>query len=430
MHRILRLGLAAALAAVLSFPAHPGGATPPFVLSGGAEVVPGQALVRFKPSVSLWAKAVSLSILHARPVSRISALDLYVVDFDPDTGVEEMVEILGRNPSIESAQPNHIYRAQVTPNDSLFGYQYALFNKGQQIGWVPGSPVGNPNADIKAPQGWEETTGSADVIIGIVDTGIDLTHPDLKNKIVGTGRDFVNGDSIAEDDHGHGTMVAGVAGAETNNGEGIAGVGWNCRLLPVKVLDALGLGTEDRIIQGLLWAVENGAKVVSLSFGAPTTGQALKDAIKKIVETNGAVVIAPSGNDNAAVLSPASYDAYVLAVAATDHNDARWVLSNYGFEVDVAAPGYQIFTTYPVALSGGSLPYRFQDGTSLAAAHVAGLAGLIRSIKPTLTPAQVMSIIRYSADDVNAALYAGKDEFIGWGRINMAKALVPLAISR
>jgi subtilisin family serine protease len=426
---IRRLPLAVALAGVLALAARPAG-TPSQALPAGADHVPGQVLVRFKPSVPLWTKAVSLSLLRSRPISRIAALDIYVVEIDAEASVEEMVELLGRNPNIAYAQPNHIYRAQVTPNDSLFGYQYALFNKGQQIGWVPGSPVGNPNADIKAPQGWEETTGSSSIIIGIVDTGIDLTHPDLKNKVVGTGRDFVNTDSVAADDHGHGTMVAGIAGAETDNGEGIAGVGWNCRLLPVKVLDALGTGTEDHIIQGILWAVENGAKVISLSFGAPTTGQALKDAIKRIVETNGAVVIAPTGNDNIAVASPASLDNYVLAVAATDHNDARWVFSNYGFEVDVAAPGYQIFTTYPVALSGGSLPYRFQDGTSLAAAHVAGLAGLILSLKPGLTPAQVMNIIRYSADDVNSALYKGKDEFIGWGRINMEKALVPLVISK
>jgi len=424
-----RFCFAAVLALGLVFPSGTSG-TPGQETLAGAAFVPGQVLVRFKPSVPLWTKAASMSMLRARPLSRIAPLDVYVVGIDASTSVEEMVGLFGRNPNIAYAQPNYVYRAQITPNDPLFGYQYALFNKGQQIGWIPGSPVGNPNADIKAPQGWEETIGSSSVIIAIVDTGIDLTHPDLKNKVVGTGRDFVNMDSVAADDHGHGTMVAGVAGAETNNSEGIAGVGWNCRLLPVKVLDALGLGTEDRIIQGLLWAVENGAKVISLSFGAPTTGQALKDTIKRIVDINGAVVIAPTGNDNTAVYSPASLDAYVLAVAATDHNDARWVFSNYGIEVDVAAPGYQIFTTYPVAFSAGSLPYRFQDGTSLAAAHVAGLAGLILSLKPGLTPAQVMNVIRYSADDVNSALYKGKDEFIGWGRINMEKALVPLVISK
>lgn len=426
---LLRLGFAAALAAALIFPAGTAEKLEQETLAGAA-FVPGQVLVRFKPAVPLWTKAASLSMLRARPLSRIAQLDVYVVGIDPSASVEEMVEFFGRNPNIAYAQPNYVYRAQVTPNDSLFGYQYALFNKGQQIGWIPGSPVGNPNADIKAPQGWEETTGSSSVIIAVVDTGVDLTHPDLKNKLIGTGRDFVNLDAVAADDHGHGTMVAGVAGAETDNNEGIAGVGWNCRLLPVKVLDALGLGTEDRIIQGLLWAVENGAKVISLSFGAPTTGPALKDALKRIVETNGVIVVAPTGNDNTAVYSPASIDDYVLAVAATDHNDTRWVFSNYGFEVDVAAPGYQIFTTYPVAFSAGSLPYRFQDGTSLAAAHVAGLAGLILSLKPGLTPAQVMSVIRYSSDDVNSTLYMGKDEFIGWGRINMEKALVPLVISK
>jgi len=426
---IRRFWLSTVLAAALLFPALPSG-TAGQDSSAGAAFAPRQVLIRFKPSVPLSTKAASLSLLRSRPLARLAAIDVYVVEIDERSDVEEMVELFGRNPNIAYAQPNYVYRAQVTPNDSLFGYQYALFNKGQQIGWVPGSPVGNPNADIKAPQGWEETTGSSSVIIGIVDTGIDLTHPDLKNKLFGTGRDFVNDDLVAADDYGHGTMVAGVAGAETDNGEGIAGVGWNCRLLPVKVLDSLGAGTEDRIIQGLLWAVENGAKVISLSFGAPTAGQALKDAIKKIVETSGVVVVAPTGNDNTSVYAPASIDAHVLAVAATDHNDARWINSNFGSEVDVAAPGFQIFTTYPVVLSSGALPYRFQDGTSLAAAHVAGLAGLILSLKPGLTPAEVMGILRYSADDVNASLYKGKDEYVGWGRINMEKALVPLVVSK
>jgi thermitase len=315
------LSFAAAFAACLAFPA---GAdkTRAQALPGEA-FVPGQVLVKFRPSVPLWTKAVSLSMLRSRALSRIAPLDLYVVEIDESSSVEEMVGLFGRNPNVSYAQPNYIYRAQVTPNDTLFVYQYALFNKGQQIGWVPGSPVGYPNADIRAPQGWEETTGSSDVIIGIVDTGIDMTHPDLANKIVGTGRDFVNNDFVASDDYGHGTMVAGVAGAETNNGEGIAGVGWSCRLLPVKVLDALGEGTEDRVIQGILWAVENGAKVISLSFGAQTTGQALTDTLKKVVETNGVVVVSPTGNDNTTVASPASIDSYVLAVAATDHNDSR-----------------------------------------------------------------------------------------------------------
>jgi len=421
------LWFAAALTGLLVFPA--GARKAPAQATPGDAYVPGQVLVKFKPSVPLWTKAASLSMLRSRALARIAPLDVYVVGIDEASSVEEMVELFGRNPNISYVQPNYIYRAQVTPNDTLFVYQYALFNKGQQIGWVPGSPVGNPNADIRAPQGWEETTGSSGVVIGIVDTGIDLTHPDLKNKIVGTGRDFVNNDFVASDDYGHGTMVAGVAGAETNNGEGIAGVGWNCRLLPVKVLDALGEGTEDRIIQGILWAVENGAKVICLSFGAPTTGQALTDALKKVVETNGTLVVSPTGNDNAAVASPASLDSYVLAVAATDHNDSRWVFSNFGAAVDVAAPGYQVLTTYPVVASAGALPYRFQNGTSMAAAHVAGLAGLILSIKPGLAPAQIMNILRYSADDVNSALYKGKDDYIGWGRINMEKALVPLVIT-
>jgi len=427
MTTIRRFWLAAVIAAVLAFPLRPAGRAE---AGPGAPFVPGQVLVKFKPAATFWTKAASLSLLRCRALARLAPLDVYVVGIDDASSVEEMVGLLARNPNIAYVEPNYIYRAQVTPNDALFGYQYALFNKGQLIGWFPGGPVGNPNADIRAPQGWEETTGSASVVIGIIDTGIDLSHPDLKSKVVGTGRDFVNNDAIASDDHGHGTMVAGIAAADTDNGEGIAGVGWGCRLLPVKVLDAFGEGSQDVIIQGLQWAVENGAKVLCLSWGQPSVGQSLKDMIHRIVATSNVVVVCPTGNGNTAVYAPASLDADVLAVAATDHGDSRWIFSNYGPEVDVAAPGFQILTTYPAALSSGALPYRFQDGTSMAAAHVAGLAGLILSLKPGLTPAQVMNIVRYSADDVNAALYPGKDDFIGWGRINMEKALVPLIVKK
>jgi thermitase len=328
-------------------------------------------------------------------------------------------------------QPNYIYRACKTPNDMYFGDQYALFNKGQQVGWVPGSPQGKPSADIKATAGWEETTGVDSVVIAIVDTGVDLAHPDLKNKIKSPGYDFVNGDTEAQDDHGHGTMVAGIAAAETNNYEGIAGVAWNAKILPVKVLNQYGQGIAVNIINGIIWAADNGAQIMNLSFGQPNKDNALEEALKYAVEKKGVFIAAAAGNDNTAVYFPASSDLYVCAVAATDYNDQRTIWSNFGPEIDVAAPGDKIITTYPVALTpAGFQPYKFQDGTSMASAHVAGLAALIKGIKPSLTPGDIRNIIRYSADDVNASVYKGKDDFIGYGRINMEKALVPLKITK
>jgi thermitase len=409
------------IAAVLSVSA--GGPS----LTRPSNYVPSQVLVKFKPSTSTWAKAALLSLFKTKVLQRVPGLDLYLVQTPEDLDVRDISGVFERSPDVLYAQPNHIYEAQVTPNDMYFGYQYALFNKGQEISYIPGSPQGQPSADIKAPTAWEETTGDENVLIGIIDTGVDLGHPDLKNKVVGPGWDFVNNDASADDDHGHGTMVAGIAAAETNNFEGIAGVAWNARILPVKVLDASGFGTDVMVIQGIQYALDHGAKILLISWSQPEPSPAL-EAILKTAYDNGVVIIAAAGNGSTKVAYPAAYEKYVCAVAATDYNDQRCVFSNYGLEIDVAAPGFQIFTTYPVSLSNGFPPYKSQDGTSMAAAHVAGLSALIRSLKPALTPAQVLSILRYSADDVNASVYPGRDDFLGYGRINMEKALVPLKI--
>jgi len=392
--------------------------------------VPGQVLLKFKPAVSPAMKALALTSLRSRAQARISPLDLYLVRIPEEATVEEIIDAFGRNPDVAFVQPNYIYRACLTPNDKYFEDQYALFNKGQQVGWVPGSPQGKPSADIHATQAWEETTGVAGVVIAVVDTGVDLTHPDLKNKIKSPGYDFVNGDADASDDHGHGTMVAGIAAAETNNYEGIAGVSWNSKILPVKVLDQTGTGNSAAVVSGILWAVNNGAQILNLSFGTPAKDNAIEEALKYAFETKGAFIAAAAGNDNAAVYYPAAYDRYVCAVAATDYLDQRATWSNFGTEIDVAAPGANIFSTYPIALTPAGFPsYKFGDGTSLASSYVAGLAALIRGIKPALTPADIMNIIRYSADDVNSSIYGGRDAFIGYGRINMEKALVPLKIT-
>jgi len=393
--------------------------------------VPGQVLLKFNPTATAAMKALALTMLRTRAQALISPLDLYLVRIPAEATVEEAVEAFGRNPDVAYVQPNYIYRACLTPNDKYFEDQYALFNKGQQIGWVPGSPQGKPSADIHATAAWEETTGLAHIVIAVIDTGVDLTHPDLKNKIKGPGYDFVNGDTDASDDNGHGTMVAGIAAAETDNYEGIAGVSWNSKILPVKVLDQAGEGNSAAIVNGILWAANNGAQILNLSFGMPAKDNALEEALKYAYETKGAFIAAAAGNDNTAVSYPAAYDRYVCAVAATDYLDLRATWSNFGAEVDVAAPGVNIISTFPVALTPAGFPsYKFDSGTSLACAYVAGLAALVRGLKPSLTPADVANIIRYAADDVNAAVYGGPDMFVGYGRINMEKALVPLKITK
>jgi subtilisin family serine protease len=228
--------------------------------------------------------------------------------------------------------------------------------------------------------------------------------------------------------------VAGIAAADTNNRAGIAGVAWNCKILPVKVIDAEGSGLYDEIVAGIRWAVDNGATVINMSIGGEDAADTMRDAVR-YAHDKGVVVCAASGNDGNAVLYPAAYDAYVLAVAATDYNDTRPTWSNPGSQVDVAAPGVRIACPVPTwfwEANGGSSadePYAFADGTSMASPHVAGLAALISGLKPDLDAASVMDVIRYSSDDVNASSKRGKDNDIGYGRINMAKALVPIKIT-
>jgi subtilisin family serine protease len=285
-------------------------------------------------------------------------------------------------------------------------------------------------ADIKATLAWDETQGDANTVIAIVDTGVDMSHAELKNKVVSKGYDFVNGDSDATDDNSHGTWVAGIAAAETNNNEGIAGVAWSCKVLPVKVMDADGNGYYDQLIEGIIWAADHGAKVINISAGGDADDPSLKAACKYAYDKN-VVVVAAAGNDGTSVSYPAAYDDYVLAVAATDYNDARASFSNPGPQVDVAAPGVWILGPAPQWYVGpGNLPYFFGSGTSGASPEVAGLAALLFSHKPWLTQKQIMDIIRYTADDVNKAQKPGQDDDIGYGRINMERALVPYKLTR
>ncbi len=408
----------------------------------GPRFAPGQVLIKFKPGLNTQLVEGILSLFGTETIKRIPQLNVYQVRIPAGISVEEMASAFRQNPHVESTSPNYILRIAVTPNDSLFRYQYALNNTGQDFG-APGSPTGKAKADIRATAGWEETKGDATTIIAIIDTGIDFGHPDLRDKIISNGRDFVNDDWDATDDQGHGTFVAGVAAAETNNDEGIAGVAWNCKILPVKVIDADGWGLYDDFISGIIWAADNGAQVINLSLGfpEPPTGEyieLMRDTLRYAYEKE-VVVVAAAGNYgpgtstyNPAVQYPAALDAYCLAVAATDYNDTRTTWSCFGPEVDVAAPGDSVLGTYPTYLTDLTkfLPYAWGDGTSASAPHVAGLAALLKGLKPWLTVDDIMNVIRFSADDVNSGEYPGRDDYVGYGRINLEKALVPIKITR
>ena len=261
-------------------------------------------------------------------------------------------------------------------------------------------------------------TGSAAVTIAIVDSGVDLGHPDLAGKLV-PGTDIVNNDNDPQDDNGHGTHVAGIAAAMTNNLVGVAGVSWGARIMPVKVLDALGGGSTSNVAAGIVWAADHNADVINLSLGCGilscpdppvTLGNAIEYAYGK-----GITLVAAAGNlGTSFVYYPARFP-HVIAVAATDQLDTHWTLSNFGPEVDVSAPGVQIYSTYR-----GNI-YRYLDGTSMSSAFVSGLAAILRGLPTYVSPDQVADIIDSTALDLGTP---GKDDLYGFGLIQMDAAIM------
>lgn len=307
----------------------------------------------------------------------------------------------------------------VIPNDPLFPDQYGLHNTGQNRGLV--------DADIDGPEGWGIMTGTESVTVAVIDTGIDYLHEDLNDGrvLANLDWDYVNNDDNAIDDNGHGTHVAGIIAAETNNGVGIAGVMWQAKLLPLKVCDKQGSCNVDHVAQAVRDAANKGARVINLGLGGFTCSNALTDAINYAHFDKGAVVVAAAGNNGGGINFPASLDA-VIAVGATDKYDLRVASSNSGPQLDVMAPGKDIWSTVPKKYDPhpGPQPTALFSETSMAAAFVSGVAGLLIAQRPVLTNEQVRDILRRSADD---RVIAGFDPQYGYGRVNLGRALQTLA---
>ncbi len=405
---------------------------------GEGRYAPDRVIVKFKPSLSIQSIETTINAYRTKKIKRIPTLDIYLLGVPQDSSVEEMVYAMSLNPDVAHVSPDYkTYIAAVPqPSDNFFSWQYYLYNRGQEIGF-PG-PQGTDRADIRALEAWEETKGDEQVIIAVIDTGIDFDHPDLEGKIVPGGYDFANDDNDAADDNGHGTFVSGLAAAKSNNGEGIAGVSWNSKILPIKAVESDGTGYVSWLTEAVIYAADNDADVISMSLGfslgPKEEAQELEEALQ-YAYSKGIVIVASAGNEGSGVLYPAAYDDYCIAVAATDYYDERPSWSNFGPEVDVAAPGVKLVSLVPTwypGLEWGDFtlpPYAFADGTSASAALVSGFISLIKSAKPWLEPEQIMDIIRFSADDINAVDLPGKDDYIGYGRINMELALVPIKIT-
>ena len=358
-------------------------------------------------------------------VARDSGLDLYyIIDLDRGLDLRRAIRRFTSLSEIDEAEPDYMVRISLVPTDTYYSQQWAHNNTGQADSWPYGYDVGTPDCDIDSPQAWDISTGSTDITIAIIDTGVDLDHPDLAAKIV-AGYDWVNGDSVPQDDNDHGSACAGIAAAIGDNGTGVAGVDFNARIMPLKTLDQYGSGYTSDSAAAVNWARTHGADVISMSFGSDSYYSPMNTAINN-ANSAGIVCAGAAGNDNEASLDyPAAYSNCLSVGAISPCNERKnpsscdgeyWWGSNYGTGLDVMAPGPLLYSTNS---TGGYMTD--MSGTSGATPHAAGVAALIKSVNNTLTANEIKDIIRNSCDDFDGG---GWDSETGYGRLNAHQALL------
>lgn len=412
-----------------------------------------EVLVRFKPGISLdrirTIAAEHNDVLHDE-IESVSGLT--VIDDLDDADVQSVADqYAAMNDLVVYAEPNYGIRLDDpagnpsprdtvlrnfpgVPNDPQFNDQWSLHNVGQD--------GGKARADISAVKAWEAQKGSSDVVVAVLDTGVDFTHVDLRENMwirpenipayrddeLGDFNDlngFNGTDAILDpmDDNGHGTHCAGIIGAEADNDEGIAGINWHVKIMPLKFLGRGGFGSTDDAIEAINYAIDRkkhgvNIRIISASWGSNSRSKALEDTIRAAGDA-GILFIAAAGNDGSdndrRPHYPSNYDLpNVISVAALDRNDQLASFSNFGAKsVQVAAPGKDILSTW---LNDG---YREASGTSMATPEVSGVAALVIANEPNISMAKLRERILSSVDKIDSL--AGK--VASGGRINAAKAL-------
>ena len=356
---------------------------------------PDELLVRFRADAEP-GQIEALNGLHsAKIIARIPQVNICRLKLPMGSDLSAIEQAYRESSLVEKIEPNLLVRLpEVIPNDEEFADQWGL-------------------EKMMVPEAWNITTGSSSVTVAILDTGIDANHPDLSDRMV-AGYDVVHGMAgIPEDDHGHGTEMAGIIAAKGQNGTGISGINWNCRVLPVKVLDSNGVGSTADVAQGLIYAAEHGAQIINMSFGGTGSSEILNETIQYVHQRNVVLVAAAGNEDTDSPVYPAAYP-NVLAVTATGPDDQKWPGANFGNHLGLAAPGVGILTT---AFNGG---YRYGTGTSHAAAMVSGVAALLKAKDARYSNTQIERQLQASADDLGAK---GRDSIFGAGRVNAFSAL-------
>ena len=338
----------------------------------------------------------------------------YVIELGENSNLDQVQRALAASASVAAVRLDGIVHATETPNDPLFVNQ-----------WDHRNAI---DADMDTDLAWDFAKSDPSIVVAVIDTGCDVTHPDIAAAMV-PGYNFVANNNNPADDNGHGTACAGIIGARSNNSLDIAGVAPNCRIMPIKSLNGGGSGTYSAVAAGINFAANNGASIISMSLGGGCCDSGVDAALAYATGLD-VLCIAATGNSNVnGIIYPASH-ATCMAIGASSPCDERksltscdgetWWGSNYGTDIDVVAPGVLI----PTHTIGGGTTLSF-NGTSAATPHVAGIAALVRSIDPTLSETAVRNLIRATAEDQVGPISEdtlGFDIYFGFGRANAHRA--------
>jgi subtilisin family serine protease len=398
------------------------------------------------------------------PIGQAEKTFVFQIEFKNEINVTKSIKLLKTYPEIIYVEPDYLSEgggkksdALQTPNDALFNRQWGIINNGSFN--VSGMPfVSENDADADIDLAWDVETGDPNLIVAVPDTGFRLSHPELSGRIWTNsseiandgvdndnngliddvnGWDYANNDNNATDDYGHGTNCTGILLAKGNNGIGYAGVNWNSKLMPLKVLDANNSGQYSWMANSIYYAVDKGAKIISMSIGGTGNSITLQNAVQYAITNNVVFVACMMNFNNNTTYYPAGYASSmdIIAVGSTDSDDDRtspffWSAtsgSNYGNHLTLVAPGNYI---YGLSHTSDTNYNGYWGGTSQATPLVAGVASLLRSSNPNLTPLQIKNILKNTAQDqVGAANedVLGFDVYMGWGRVNAYSAFQTLS---
>ncbi len=388
---------------------------------GRPEFVPSQLIIEFAPTTGLTLQSQVLEGFKLREIDRLDATPFVLVEVDPNRKLLAVAEELLQHPAVISAEPNYYRYAYFAPNDTYFSYQWDF-------------PM------IQMQQAWNVSTG-AGATVAVVDTGVAYENygsyqqaPDLAGTTFVPGYDFINNDTHPNDDNSHGTHVAGTIAQTTNNSKGVAGIAFDARIMPVKVLDASGTGSSWEVAQGIRWATDHGANVINLSLGSSSGSSVEADAVR-YAYNHGVTVVAAAGNSGTSSVGyPAAYDV-VIAVGAVRYDETLAYYSDHGAALDLVAPGGDTSvdqngdgygdgilqqTFNPNTRNPTDFHYYFFQGTSMATPHVAGAAALLIAKGVATTPDEVRAALQSTAKDLGAP---GRDNMYGYGLIQVADAL-------